>query len=109
MRATPDTLLLPLHQLVPIRLSARGQTGVTYEVDALSGTSSEADSGLGRFDIPNDIVIEDDGDLKVRSEVYACPTRTYTIQVSATGGGQVLFGTVYVRVVNLLRLLLGCP
>ena len=107
-RATPDTLWLPLHQLVPIRLSAGDGTGTSYEVDAVDGVSSEADSGLGRFDRPNDIVIDDDGDLRVRAEVFGCPFRTYTIDTSASGGGQVVYGTVTVKVVNLLGWLFGC-
>ena len=53
-------------------------------------------------------MIDDDGDLRVRAEVFGCPFRTYTIDTSASGGGQVVYGTVTVKVVNLLGWLFGC-
>jgi len=101
VKASPDTLWLPTHQLRKITLTAKGSKKVSYDVDALSGTSSEADSGLGRLDRPGDIVITD-GELRVRAERYSRAGRTYTIDVVATGGGQVRHATVKVKVPYLL-------
>lgn len=101
VKAAPDTLWLPLHQLQKIKLTAKGAKKVKYDVDALSGTSSEADSGLGRLDRPGDIVITD-GDLRLRAERYSRKGRTYTVEVVAAGGGQVVYDTVTVRVPYLL-------
>ena len=56
---------------------------------AISATSSEADSGLGDDDVPNDIVITD-GELQLRAERYAKAGRTYTISALVTDGSQVV-------------------
>lgn len=95
--ASPSLLLLPTHLLHKIKLTAKGERKVSYQVEALSGTSSEADSGLGRYDKPGDIVIED-GKLKLRAERYSRKGRTYTVEVLASGGGQARFDTVTVEV-----------
>ncbi|MEN0070017.1 MAG: hypothetical protein AAGC63_03310, partial [Propionicimonas sp.] len=102
VKASPDTLWLPLHQLQSIKLTAKGARKVAYTVDATAGTSSEADSGLGRLDRPGDIVVTAGGDLRVRAERYSRSGRTYTVEVVASGGGQVAYDTVRIRVPWLL-------
>ncbi|MGC3955028.1 MAG: ExeM/NucH family extracellular endonuclease [Propionicimonas sp.] len=95
--ASPNVLLLPTHLLHQIKLTAKGERKVSYQVEALAGTSSEADSGLGRYDQPRDIVIEN-GKLRLRAERYSRQGRTYTVEVLAAGGGQARFDTVTVKV-----------
>lgn len=72
------------HNLIPSRI-----------VDV---TSSEADSGLGGGDRPNDIVIKGDHLVKLRAERFSRDGRTYTIEVMMHKNGQVRFGTVDVVV-----------
>jgi hypothetical protein len=56
-------------------------------VELVSATSSEADSGLGQGDKPNDIVQVDDTHLNVRAELGRGSTsRTYSFTYRATDG-----------------------
>jgi predicted extracellular nuclease len=99
--ATPDSLWPPNHKLRRITLRASDGTSTGFVVEALDGASSEADSGLGRDDVPNDIVITG-GALELRAERYSTSGRTYTIEVAASGGGQVKFGSIAVFVPHSL-------
>jgi uncharacterized protein len=85
---TPDPSMIwpPNHTLRPIDLIT-AEPGLTATV--ISATSSEADSGLGDDDVPNDIVITD-GSIEVRAERYAIEGRTYTIEVTVTDGSQIV-------------------
>jgi hypothetical protein len=67
-------------------------------VEILEVTSSEADSGLGPDDLPNDIVITGSDTLDLRAERYSNLGRTYTITVLVYGNGQAALATVYVYV-----------
>ena len=100
--ADPDKLWPPNHQLVEIGLSATDGSSASFDVDALSAESTEADSGLGDDDVPGDIVI-DDGDLWLRAERYSVDGRTYTVEVVAVGNGQTYFTAVAVVVDHDLR------
>jgi predicted extracellular nuclease len=95
--AEPDSIWPPNHKLVEIELSATDGSSAVFDVDALEGESTEADSGLGTDDIPGDIVIED-GDLWLRAERYSSDGRTYTVTVVVVGNGQTYFTQVQVDV-----------
>lgn len=60
--------------------------------------SSEADSGLGDEDIPNDINVVSDNVVELRSERFSTDGRTYTVYVMVSGDGQVVFSSVDVVV-----------
>ena len=94
VKARPNRLWPPNHKYRTVRVSETG--GATVEI--LSVTSSEADSGLGSDDKPNDIVIVSANKVKLRAERFSTDGRTYTISVKVTDGTQTVFTTVEVRV-----------
>lgn len=68
-------------------------------VDILSVTSSDPDSGTGIIDFPNDIQDIEMDSVRLRAERSGLlSTRTYTIDVQVTSGGQVRFASVTVEV-----------
>jgi predicted extracellular nuclease len=83
--AEPARLWPPNHELRAIDLFT---TSPALMVTPSSAISSEADSGLGEDDVPNDIVV-DDG-IELRAERYALDGRTYTITALVTDGSQVV-------------------
>lgn len=75
-------------------------------VDIRSVTSSDPDSGTSRVDLPNDIqnIVMDSVQLRAeRTGPFA--TRTYTIGVQVTAGGQVRFANTTVEVPRFRPLL----
>ncbi len=90
---TPNRLWPPNHKYVTVTASATGAA-----VAITGGSSSEADSGLGPDDLPNDIVTDGDATARVRAERFAATGRTYTLAVTATSATQTKFDTVTVRV-----------
>ncbi len=84
--ANPSSIWPPNHKLRSIDLltTAPGLSAI-----ATSATSSEADSGLGGGDVPNDIVITD-GAIQLRAERSSKDGRTYTISATVTDGSQVV-------------------
>lgn len=52
-------------------------------MELVSIISSEADSGLGLDDLPNDIVIVDDTHFQLRAERFSKAGRVYTITYMA--------------------------
>lgn len=86
--AKPKTLYEPNHKLVNITtkvIAIDNKPGVTFKLRAV--TSSEADSGLGRNDVPLDIqgwtVGSADLTGQLRSERFSRAGRTYTISYEA--------------------------
>jgi hypothetical protein len=63
-----------------------------------SVTSSEADSGVGPGDRPNDIQLISPNVVLLRAERYAAGGRTYTLTVQISDGGQLVVRTAQVRV-----------
>ncbi|MGB8860304.1 MAG: ExeM/NucH family extracellular endonuclease, partial [Ilumatobacteraceae bacterium] len=63
-----------------------------------SVVSSEADSGVGAGDKPNDIQVLDPHVVLLRAERYAAGGRTYTLTVQVRDGGQLVVRTAQVRV-----------
>jgi hypothetical protein len=61
-------------------------------------TSSEADSGVGPGDKPNDIQVILPQLVLLRAERYAAGGRTYTLTVRIQDGGQLVVKTAQVRV-----------
>jgi predicted extracellular nuclease len=88
----PFLIVIPNHDYRQVTMAAVGK------VEILGVTSSEADSGLGKKDKPNDIVILDANSLKLRAEAYSSPGRSYTIGSIVTHKGQTRFdeSTVFV-------------
>ncbi len=84
--ASPSSLWPPNHRLRSIQLLT---SAPSVSATVTSATSSEADSGLGDDDVPNDIVITD-GELQLRAERYAKEGRTYTVSAEVTDGSQVV-------------------
>jgi predicted extracellular nuclease len=84
--ADPSMIWPPNHKLRAIELVPADPAAT---VTVLSATSSEADSGLGDDDVPNDIVITD-GMLELRAERYSLDGRTYTVYVTVAKDGQVV-------------------
>ena len=70
----PDTLWPPNHKYVEVTV---GVSEGSFEI--VSVTSSEADSGLGDDDLPDDIVITGPSTIDLRAERYSTDGRTYTI------------------------------
>src|SRR5690606_41834678 len=68
------------------------------EVTVETVTSSEADSGLGGGDEPNDIVVLDSDSLLLRAERFSRDGRTYTIEAVVRGDGQVRYDSTEVIV-----------
>jgi len=86
--AKPGVLSNPNHKLVDISTNVNAiddKPGVTFTLRSV--TSSEADSGLGRDDVPRDIqgwtVGSADVTGQLRSERYSNAGRTYTITYEA--------------------------
>ena len=86
--AKPSKLLQPNHKLVNITTDVAAidnQPGVTFKLRSV--TSTEADSGLGRDDVPLDIqgwtVGSADLTGQLRSERFSKAGRTYTITYEA--------------------------
>ncbi|HJR92982.1 MAG TPA: ExeM/NucH family extracellular endonuclease [Acidimicrobiia bacterium] len=98
LEATPSVLWPPNHKYRVVELDADGAT-----VEIQSATSSEADSGLGEDDLPNDIVLVDDDTLQLRAERFSNAGRTYTIDALVSGGGQVVYDTAVVIVPLRMR------
>lgn len=96
--AEPDLLWPPNHKLRAIDFDVT-QFGQPADGTAtvLNATSSEADSGLGKDDVPNDIVLTD-GALRLRAERFSKDGRTYTIDLLAAANGQERFVTTTVVV-----------
>jgi predicted extracellular nuclease len=72
----PDSLWPPNHKYVEVTVSASEGSFEIVEV-----TSSEADSGLGVDDLPDDIVITGASTIDLRAERFSTDGRTYTITV----------------------------
>jgi hypothetical protein len=81
---SPDTLWPPDHKYrdVEATVVASDDSG-TVTVELVSVTSSEADSGLGLDDQPNDIVIVDDTHFQLRAERFSNVGRVYTVTYKA--------------------------
>jgi serine protease len=85
--ATPSILRPPTHELrqVSVSISASDHSG-SVGVTLISVTSNQADSGLGRTDIPNDIqdwtIGTDDRSGLLRAERFRSP-RVYTLTYQA--------------------------
>ena len=60
----------------------------SWSVDIVGATSSEADSGLGPGDRPNDIVMLGGRRILLRAERFSPAGRTYTLHVAFTRDGQ---------------------
>ncbi|MDQ3737666.1 MAG: ExeM/NucH family extracellular endonuclease [Actinomycetota bacterium] len=91
--ATPDRLWPPNHKYRTVLVTAGDATVTLYR-----GTSSEADSGLGPDDRPNDIVLRGGNVVDLRAERYAMQGRTYTLFAEIVDGGQTVFDTATVHV-----------
>ncbi len=90
--ATPDELWPPNGKLREVVVTAGNGTSADFDVALLDVTSSDPDSGTFGGDRPGDIVIGDDGSLQLRAErAGRIGSRTYTIEVMASGDGQVRF------------------
>jgi predicted extracellular nuclease len=96
--ADPDLLWPPNHKLRAINFDVT-QYGepVNGSATVLDAISSEADSGLGRDDVPNDVVLSD-GALQLRAERFSRQGRTYAIDLLAGADGQERFTTTTVVV-----------
>lgn len=81
--ATPNSLWPPNHGMVLITVpySATDNSGTV--TTSLTATSSEADSGLGKEDVPGDIQIVDAHHLYVRAERFSTNGRNYTVTIHA--------------------------
>ena len=97
--ASPATLWSPNHKLVDVALAVSPSSGATWSLRSV--TSSEADSGLGKDDLPVDIQGWASGTAdaagKLRAERYAVDGRryTFTVDVRDSDGG---IGTCQARV-----------
>jgi predicted extracellular nuclease len=92
-RVIPKRIWPPNHRLRRVKASAPDAT-----VSIVAGTSSEADSGLGPDDRPNDILIDGDFSASVRAERFSKQGRTYTLDLVVTNGTQTRYDTATVRV-----------
>ncbi len=96
--ADPDMLWPPNHKLRAIDFDVtQYDEPVDGSATVIGATSSEADSGLGADDVPNDIVLTD-GALRLRAERFSKQGRTYTIDLLTAANGQERFGTTTVVV-----------
>lgn len=104
--ASPDVLWPPNHTLRPVTVTS---TSNDTDLDVLitEATSSEADSGLGDDDVPNDIVITGSSTVDLRAEPFSTSGRTYTITALVSGRGQSKLDTVFVVVPHNMGLGLG--
>lgn len=85
-RVTDDELWPPNHKLVGVAVDGYGDA-----VTVLGATSSEADSGLGPDDVPDDIGTPDGDTIALRAERFSHSGRIYTVDVVVTDGGQVRY------------------
>lgn len=96
--AEPDKLWSPNHKLNAVEISATDPAASDLYVLITEVVSSEADSGLGDEDVPNDINVLSDNVVELRSERFSTDGRTYTVYVMVSGDGQVVFSSVDVEV-----------
>jgi uncharacterized protein len=85
--ATPGELWPPNHRYHEVVVtSSSGATALDVLITGV--VSSEADSGLGDDDLPNDIVVTGDDTVDLRAERYSTEGRVYsiTVVVSAADG-----------------------
>jgi len=82
--ASPDVLWPPNHKYrdVEVTIVASDDSG-SVMVELVSAVSSEADSGLGDGDLPDDIVVIDDTHFQLRAERFSKAGRVYTITYRA--------------------------
>lgn len=90
--AVPDLLWPPNHKYRTVDVTGN------YPVWIQEITSSEADSGLGGDDLPNDIVVIDDDTVDLRAERFSERGRTYTIRLLTGADGQIVYTTTTVEV-----------
>ena len=96
--ATPDVLWPPNHQYRSVQITSTAGSE-SLDVVIVEVSSSEADSGLGPDDVPNDIVVTGDDTVDLRAERYASEGRTYTVTVVVTADdGQTQVDTATVLV-----------
>jgi predicted extracellular nuclease len=88
--ATPDLLWPPNYKLRVVDVAG----GPGTDVLILGATSSEANSGLGNAEKPNDIQLVDDDTIDLRAERFNKEGRTYTIAAQASQDGQIVFTSV---------------
>ncbi|MGH2535861.1 MAG: endonuclease/exonuclease/phosphatase family protein, partial [Candidatus Promineifilaceae bacterium] len=84
---TPNTLWPPNHRLRSVRATVivSDNTDPNPVLELVSVTSDEPDSGTGRGDLPNDIIIRDDTHFRLRAErAEDGDGRVYTITYQAT-------------------------
>ncbi|HEY0866824.1 MAG TPA: choice-of-anchor Q domain-containing protein, partial [Fimbriimonas sp.] len=82
--ASPTSLWPPNHKMRTIRVSYAVSDDFDTSVTTwLTVESSEADSGLGSGDVPNDVRVVDANTLLLRAERFAKAGRTYTITIHA--------------------------
>lgn len=96
----PDKLWSPNHKLNSVTVTAGDPIVGALDVLITDVMSSEADSGLGDGDVPNDINVVSDNVVELRSERFSRDGRTYTIYVMVSGGGQAVFTSAEVFVVH---------
>lgn len=99
----PRKLWPPNHWLRPVFVFGYDNRFAPLHAAITDVVSSEADSGLGRGDRPNDIVVLGERLALLRAERYSRDGRTYTITVRLTDGGQVTYADVDVLVPKRLR------
>ncbi len=86
--AVPILLWPANHTLRNVTVVAVDRRLRQQRVDILATTSSELDSGLGKGDLPGDIVPVDHDTVKLRAERFGRFGRTYTIKVIVTKNHQ---------------------
>ena len=96
--AVPFLLWPPNHTLRNVTVVAVDHRLRLQRVDILGTKSSELDSGLGKGDIPGDIVAVDHDTVKLRAERFGKFGRTYTIDVVVTNNHQALVESAFVFV-----------
>ena len=93
--AVPILLWPPNHTLRSVTVVAVDRRLRLQRVDILRTTSSEADSGLGKGDLPGDIVPVDHDTVKLRAERFGRFGRTYTIDVVVTQNHQAVVDSAF--------------
>jgi predicted extracellular nuclease len=99
---TPDSLWPPNHKYREVTVTPTG-SNAPMTVHIVDATSSEADSGLGPEDVPNDIEITGDDTVNLRAERFSTGGRDYvgriyTLYLRISDGSQTLFTTAEVTV-----------